>query len=342
MDATFASDRRAGRRVWIDAADGAVLALYRNGFLQSLIFHVALLLMMALAVIAPARPAAAVRLAVDFAPAADAAVDLQDALVLEPAVAQATPALLAADPPLPAHAWDNPDAQPLPALEPAAAEVAALDSGVQLAGFDVTEMLAELPAVTTLAGLPAAAAGSAATSGGRGGDRGFGDGGRGFGGELGRRLAMAGARTGDVQISIAWDNFNDIDVHVMVESVAPRRGISMINFSNRRGACGGWLDVDQNVVPMTPAAVENVFWARGAAPFGRYTVYVHQFRNWGGENPTEVQVAVLVDGKQSHHTATVHAGSGPVVVTSFVRERHHAAAAPTDDFDDSSAVTSSP
>jgi len=316
----------APRPSWFARADGVVVSLYRNGFLQSMTVHVVLLLVLALTVIDPRPAARLVRLALDFRAATPDAVDAREvAIADEPAP---EPDLLAVAPAIPLESWQPVD-EPQPALD--AVELASLDASEPLGGFDESDMLAEVPAVIRPAGRAAA---------GRGDGPGGGDAG-GFGGEIGRRLAAAGARTGDVQVSIAWDNFNDIDVHVMVEAASPRRGISMINFSNKRGACGGWLDVDQNVVPMTPAAVENVFWDRGAAPYGRYTVYVHHFRNWGGPNPTKVHVAILVDGRQSHHDVLVHAGSGPVVVTTFVREPGGASAASDDDFDDGS-LTSSP
>lgn len=296
------------RHTWIARLDDAVLSLYRNGFLQSLILHVVLLLVLALTVIDPQAAARPVRLAVDFAAATTDTVDVREVALMDAPAPE--PDTLAAAPAIPAEVWQSDDA-PQPA--PDAVEIASLETTEPLDAIDTSALLVEVPGAVRQASF------TGGPSSGRGGG-GQGDGiGGGFGGELGRRLKAAGARSGDVQVSIAWDNFNDIDVHVMVEAVAPRRGISMINFSNRRGACGGWLDVDQNVVPMTAAAVENVFWASGAAPYGRYTVYVHQFRNWGGPDPTRVHVAILVDGRQSHHDVSVHSGAAPVVVTSFVR-----------------------
>lgn len=316
------------RPAWPARVDGVVQSLYHNGFLQSLILHVVLLLALALTVIDPRPAVRMVRLALDFTAATADAVDVQEVALAD--VPAPEPVALAVAQAIPMES-SQPDDQPQPSLD--AVELASLEAVEPLAGIDMNDMLAEVPGVIRPAGLTGGPA--PARGGGQGG--GFG---AGFGGELGRRLKAAGARSGDVQVSIAWDNFNDIDVHVMVEAVAPRRGISMINFSNRRGACGGWLDVDQNVVPMTPAAVENVFWARGAAPYGRYTVYVHQFRNWGGPDPTTVHVAILVDGRQSHHDVSVHAGSGPVVVTSFVRQRGDAAAMAVGGFDDGSLAPS--
>ena len=318
----------AMRPAWPARVDGVVQSLYRNGFLQSLILHVVLLLVLTLTVIDPRPAVRMVRLALDFTAATADAVDMQEVAFAD--VPAPEPDTLAVAHAIPMES-SQPDDQQQPSLD--AVELASLEPPEPFAGIDMNEMLAEAPGVIRPAGFTGGPA--SARGGGQGG--GFG---AGFGGELGRRLNAAGARSGDVQVSIAWDNFNDIDVHVMVEAVAPRRGISMINFSNRRGACGGWLDVDQNVVPMTPAAVENVFWARGAAPYGRYTVYVHQFRNWGGPNPTKVHVAILVDGRQSHHDVSVHAGSGPVVVTSFLRQPGDAAATAAGGFDDGSLAPS--
>lgn len=144
--------------------------------------------------------------------------------------------------------------------------------------------------------------------------------GGGIGGEMGRRLAAAGAQTGDVQVSIAWEGVDDIDVHVQVE---PLQGgmFSKICWMNRLGLCGGMLDVDANAHPrmLTPRPVENVFWAKGQAPYGRYTVAVHHFRNWSGQVATPVEVAVLVDGELKRFYPVATYGQNLKVVFSVER-----------------------
>lgn len=147
-----------------------------------------------------------------------------------------------------------------------------------------------------------------------------------IGGELGRRLQGAGAQTGDVQVSMCWDGVNDIDLHVMVEPFGGGRP-SMIFWQQRFGACGGMLDVDANAHPvqLTPTPVENVFWARGRAPFGRYTIAVHHYMPWSRLPQTPVEVAVLVDGKVTRFQIISTAGEPARVVTSFIR--HPAGAA---------------
>jgi len=198
-----------------------------------------------------------------------------------------------------------------------------------LDGIEVTDLLKEVPPAVRMASHAGPPRGSQADRADLGsgirlvGGNGV-AGGR-MSGEIGRRLSVAGAGTGDVQVSIAWNYFNDIDLHVMVEATPPQAGVSIINFMNRRGSCGGWLDVDQNIRPTTQQAVENIFWASGIAPYARYTVAVHHYHHWGGPDPTEVAVVILVDGKQMHFTTSVSAGAPPKVVTSFVRARNIAA-----------------
>jgi hypothetical protein len=273
------------RRDWFAAVDACVLAGYRSGFVPSLILHIAALLLLALVVIRPdvPRPGA---IAIEFGAATE-----PDLAMIE------LPAAAAADLDVPDDAAPLPaEPAPLP-LEPA--EIAA----VEPAAFTVEERAAAPDAAALLAGV----------RGGRGG------GGGGIGGEIGRRLKAARAGTGDVQVSIAWSNVNDIDLHVMVEPLDVRAGTSVINFMNRKGIGGGHLDVDRNVQPTTRTPVENVFWGRGRAPFGRYTVAVHHFRDWGGVDPTEVEVVTLVDGKEERFYVVLRPGDPPQVVTSFQR-----------------------
>jgi hypothetical protein len=87
------------------------------------------------------------------------------------------------------------------------------------------------------------------------------------------------------------------------------------------GFCGGFLDVDANASPgmLTPAPVENIFWGKGRAPYGRYTVAVHHFRNWSGRSSTPVELAVFVDGQVSRFQPVAIHGQPLMKVTQFER-----------------------
>ena len=121
--------------------------------------------------------------------------------------------------------------------------------------------------------------------------------------EIGNRLAAAGAKTGDVQISIAWNSPDDIDLHVKFQDKFGQ--FSYISWMNRSGINGGMLDIDMNAHPanLTPRAVENVFWPFGSSPNGDFMVGIHNFRNWSGA--ASVPVTVLI--KTNKGTKTIKA-----------------------------------
>jgi hypothetical protein len=147
-----------------------------------------------------------------------------------------------------------------------------------------------------------------------------GDGGNGVGSgvETLRRLEQAGARTGDVQVSIAWDNYNDIDLWVVFEG---QQGRFVINWMSRIGPNNGMLDVDRNVQPTTNKAVENIFWQHGFALEGRYTVYVQHYWQWDRADRTPVFLRVLVDGEVVEKKLTVSRIEGVKKVFSFNRRK---------------------
>jgi hypothetical protein len=114
--------------------------------------------------------------------------------------------------------------------------------------------------------------------------------------ELAKRLEREGAKSGDVQISLTWENKNDIDL-ICVEPSG-----EVIYFKERKSKTGGELDVDMNVKPESDKPVENIYWPRGKAPLGKYTVYVCFYRNHGFGNPTDYKVNVLNLGQRSEYT----------------------------------------
>lgn len=150
----------------------------------------------------------------------------------------------------------------------------------------------------------------------------------GFGGDVGRRLARAGAQTGDIQVSLSWNNVNDLDLHVLTP------GKERIFFAHRASACRGQLDVDMNAGgPLSAEPVENVFWPPKRAPFGRFHVFVHHFANHGAADPTPFEVHVLVNGRRQTFAGTVSFGQAPLEVASFDRDASSTIGGdPADDF----------
>ena len=123
--------------------------------------------------------------------------------------------------------------------------------------------------------------------------------------EMKRRVEGAGGQYEgvDIRASLLWDNRNDLDLHM----ITPRG--EHIFFAWRRAACGGWLDVDMNVRGETTTPVENIRWARGTAPHGRYRIYVQNYRfHEPGRYPTPFKVEVEVSGEIYHFNSVVSPG----------------------------------
>ncbi len=137
--------------------------------------------------------------------------------------------------------------------------------------------------------------------------------------ELQERLQREGAMTGDVQISLMWENFNDLDLHVVCPSG------ERIHGGNKISECGGELDVDANVRPETKKPVENVVWPGVSAPPGEYQVYVHHYkkhRKRRTKDPTSFQIIVNNAGDyREYHGDLTHGDPIKLVCQFEVPER---------------------
>lgn len=85
--------------------------------------------------------------------------------------------------------------------------------------------------------------------------------------------AAGGQVVGFLRCSLAWYNFDDLDIHVTEPSG------SEIYFSRRIGFTGGKLDVDENAGSgKTRKPVENIIWANNhSMKEGTYVLRVHNF-----------------------------------------------------------------
>lgn len=132
--------------------------------------------------------------------------------------------------------------------------------------------------------------------------------------ELRARLEREGAQSSDVQISLMWNNYNDLDLHVVCPSGERLHG------GNKKSACGGELDVDANVRAETRKPVENVFWEEGQAPAGRYQVYVHYYKKHKkrrSKDPTKFQVIVNQGGDPREYNGELSMGDPIMLVAEF-------------------------
>jgi len=106
------------------------------------------------------------------------------------------------------------------------------------------------------------------------------------------RVRKAGGKVTGVQLraSLSWFNLDDLDIHV-------RGPGGHISFNNKRGRCGGRLDIDMNVSADTREAVENIVWSQ--VPDGVYQVSV---RNYTHRETVDVGFVIEIEnqGRISH------------------------------------------
>jgi hypothetical protein len=105
--------------------------------------------------------------------------------------------------------------------------------------------------------------------------------------------------TGDVQVTLRWDNTADLDLHV-IDPAAEE-----IWFGSSSSTSGGQLDVDANAGCSGDPPVENIYWPTGGAPSGTYQVSVVYYGPCDASGPVNYEVTILVDGQ----TVDVHNGT---------------------------------
>lgn len=120
---------------------------------------------------------------------------------------------------------------------------------------------------------------------------------------LERQVELAGGEGGDVQITLAWHNRNDLDLWCFDPSG------HHIWFEDRTSPTGGALDVDANAhTPFVTNPVEHIRWPYGGAPAGQYTVDVHYFANHGDPDPTPYTVQVMEHGRLHAYSGALEPG----------------------------------
>jgi len=131
--------------------------------------------------------------------------------------------------------------------------------------------------------------------------------------DLEQRLEREGGKSGSVQVSLAWDDYNDLDLHLFCPSG------ERIYFNNRNSECGGELDVDMNVKPVSKTPVENVVWT-SEPPKGTYKVGVHFYkhhRKRKTKKSCKFRLRVSLYGKIQEYSGTIKYGKAMQMVTGF-------------------------
>ena len=130
--------------------------------------------------------------------------------------------------------------------------------------------------------------------------------------EIERRVREAGGKTGDVQASLEWHNYNDLDLHCIDPAGEE------IYFGHKRSRSQGELDVDRNAGGrQTQSPIENIRWLEGTAPHGKYRVYVNHFNNHGESDPTAFHASILVGYKRQEVDGKISKGQPKQLIHEF-------------------------
>jgi len=139
-----------------------------------------------------------------------------------------------------------------------------------------------------------------------------------------QRCSNYGTGVGPLTISLRWNNWNDLDLHV----VTPRQ--EEIYWCHRTSECGGFLDHDMNVCAVpgqfdrthSNKPVENCFWEHWP-PLGVYQVYVNYYGRHDVCDATEYKVEIMNSGPAggsviAQHKGTISESDGKKLICDFV------------------------
>jgi S1-C subfamily serine protease len=134
--------------------------------------------------------------------------------------------------------------------------------------------------------------------------------------DIDERLDREDAKSGAIEVTLAWDGPADLDLSVTCPS-GPTIG-QTIMFNNKR-ACGGEHDIDMNAGTNTSdRPVEHITWADGAAPPGEYKVNVNYYMTHDAPSTIPYTVEIKVGDNVKRQSKTVQCCNNLTFVDSFV------------------------
>lgn len=118
--------------------------------------------------------------------------------------------------------------------------------------------------------------------------------------------------TGDVQILLNWNNYNDLDL------VCTDPFNQTVWFYNKEVASGGKLEIDMNVnYPDSKTPVENIYWPSGGAPDGNYNVYLVYYEKHTAVNETPYKITVKYGVETEVYTGKIRLEDKSIPICSF-------------------------
>jgi len=122
-------------------------------------------------------------------------------------------------------------------------------------------------------------------------------------------LSQANAGSGDITVSLMWDSWDDVDLHMETPNE------EHIYYSNK-AADGGILDCDANAGSQRITdPVENIYFA--APSNGHYRVYIHQFNDRTEDRESNYFVRVTIGGESQTFSGTIDGTGTDIDILEF-------------------------
>lgn len=118
--------------------------------------------------------------------------------------------------------------------------------------------------------------------------------------------------SGDVQILLSWNNYNDLDL-VCVDPNNER-----VWFETKSVSSGGKLEIDMNVsYPDSETPIENIYWPTGGAPNGTYSVYLIYYKKHTNINETPYKITVKYGDKTEEFVGKIKQEDNTISICTF-------------------------
>lgn len=118
--------------------------------------------------------------------------------------------------------------------------------------------------------------------------------------------------TGDVQVLLSWNNYNDLDL-IVTDPTG-----ETVWFKNRRVSSGGQLEIDMNVeYPDSKTPIENIYWPSGGAINGTYNVYLLYYKQHENKAENPFKITVKHGSKTDEYTGTARIEKEAIHICSF-------------------------
>ena len=130
---------------------------------------------------------------------------------------------------------------------------------------------------------------------------------------LEQRLERENAKRGNYEVSLMWNNKNDLDLHIDTASG------DHIDVNNRFSSCNGNLCISMNAKTASKKPIEHIVW-EDKPPAGNYVISVDHFakkRGFGSRDPTKFTVVVNLDGDIRAWNGSINSTDPRMVVKEF-------------------------